>query len=713
MLKKKTDKTKAPHTSISDEFYSDIDLPGTLYAAVIRSPSDSGLFAGLETPVLPEGYGIFTAEDIPGEKKVKIMNTQIPVFSDARIQYFGEPVGIITGPDERILSKLKKQVHVIIHDADEGKVEAKLLKEKEIKTGIALKNLKAFDELFSRADKSVSGSWNSSLQMPSYSEPEGVFCHINNGILSVCTPTKWIKNLRNTLASVLNFSSEKISITKTVTQQYTKNGSWKNAIISAQAALAAFKTGKPIKLCFSEEEQRKFIDQGLPIEISYKTAIDKEGRISAMDIAIKINASAQCIFIDEMIDMLMIASCGVYNIKNLRIKAKVYDSKLPPSPQNINDTAAQAFFALENQMNNIAAVMDIQPHELRTKNMCPVGKKSFMPFKLALPETEKILESVINVSDFKRKFVTYRIDCEERIKSPEFQRFALRGIGLASAFNGSGSFAIGGFSNDYKIDVTLESDSTLTIHALPPSQTVTEIWKKTAAEILGLDVSNIRIDSIFENDREPSLPENVYSNLSEITQLLKKCCTAIQSKRFRNPLPISVSRSASSSQKKQWYPETLTGQPFTGSAFASTAVELELDPCTFQCKLKGIWITIDAGEILVTEAAQNNVYLEIDRVLCMLFENEKLDCPKISVNFIDSQDDPKQVQGLVLNTLPAAFMSALSQAMAQQINVLPIATNYLSLKENFKIRENFEKDENAHKNNKTEQKIPETAEGKQ
>ncbi len=47
-------------------FYSDFSKEGMLYAALIRSPANTGIVKDIKIPDMPEGYSLFTAQDIPG-----------------------------------------------------------------------------------------------------------------------------------------------------------------------------------------------------------------------------------------------------------------------------------------------------------------------------------------------------------------------------------------------------------------------------------------------------------------------------------------------------------------------------------------------------------------------------------------------------------------------------------------------------------------------
>ena len=670
MPSQKTVKSKKTRTILSDEFYSDIEVADMIHAVLIRSPRNSGLVAGIKLPDLGEEYKFFSATDLPGSKTVKVNNTEIPVFCGKRIQYLGEPVGILTGPDEYVLNKLKNKVHVILHDSDEEQMPETPSITKTV-SNFQIRQ-EEFEQIFNK-ELTISSTWKSKIRIPSFSEPEGALCQIKNSTARISTPTRWFSNLRNAVASTLNFTPDSIAITKTKIQPYSKNGLWRNSIICAQTALAALKTGRPVKLCFSQDEHRKFINSAFPLEISYRTAINSSGKILAMDIKIEADIGAFDPFANEILDRLMIASCGIYNFENFRIQAVAKTSRNPPSVQSIDFIVAQASFALESQMNRISEVTGIMPFELRSANICSTMKNSSMPFFIPIENDVEKHEALTRVCDIKRKFTTYRLDSiERRKKSNMLEQFPLRGIGMASSASCYEYYGSPIQFETPKIEVSMESENSLVIKSMPPSAAILAIWKEKAASILGIKQSEIKVSSNFENNDEPLMPENFYTNISIMTELLKKCCIAIQRKAKKGIFPVTVKKAVPKNVKAQWNAQRLAGIPFGSASFATAAVELELDPCTLRCKLRGIWMVIDAGQLLMENEAKNRIYLEINRALGVFFERQELDCSKISVVFISSQSSPKPIQGLVLNTLPAAFLSALSQAISETITSLPV-----------------------------------------
>ena len=321
-------------------------------------------------------------------------------------------------------------------------------------------------------------------------------------------------------------------------------------------------------------------------------------------------------------------------------------------------------------MQKICHVTGFLPDEIRMKNF---ERKFSMPFSFSNEKVREGFAAIVRQTDLNRKFISYRLESLDRkVDFENIENFPLRGIGLACGFNGIGYYGSNIYASNQKMEATLESDGTLVIHAPAPSSWTLEVWKNTAAQILELDPKQIKLDSNFDIHDELSVPENVYSNISVMTYLLKKCCLDIQSKRFKKPLPISSVKGFTAPQKRVWNKEKFSGVPFFTSSFGTLIMDLELNPYTYKIYIKKINAIISAGKIGIPKVAENSVKLSIEHALSEIVEDEALKCDKISVLFVQSENDPKQIDGLISRILPAAFSSALSQAIGHEINTIPV-----------------------------------------
>ena len=134
----------------------------------------------------------------------------------------------------------------------------------------------------------------------------------------------------------------------------------------------------------------------------------------------------------------------------------------------------------------------------------------------------------------------------------------------------------------------------------------------------------------------------------------------------------------------RWEEGSVRGSPFDTAAWAAAAVEIELDPWTLEARPIGVWLCIDGGEILQPERAASAMRIAASDALgaCM---RERVDptegpgrredyfryglvplheLPPIAVAFVGPprRSTIKGIGELPFNTIPAAYLSALSQA---------------------------------------------------
>ena len=232
------------------------------------------------------------------------------------------------------------------------------------------------------------------------------------------------------------------------------------------------------------------------------------------------------------------------------------------------------------------------------------------------------------------------------------------------------------------------------------SSVIQNIWKETASEVLQIEKENIKIVSEFEIEDFPTSPENYYSSVGILNELIKKCCNEIQKKRFHQPLPIAAKKSVLASKKK-WNNESFSGNPFTATAFATTIVEVQLDSYTYTETIKNIWMVIDCGDLFDEVAAKKSIMLQMQQELTTLVKGTTINCHNIHIEFVKTKNKTSQIGELVHNTLPAAFAAALSMALQTQLSELPctekLIYNLIQQRTQKEEEKNIEKTENLEK----------------
>ena len=721
MAAKKNDAKKNLRSLEASGFYSDFEKEGILYAALIRSPGPSGNVKSITIPDLPEGYFMLSSKDLPGAKTITANKTVTKIFGYGNVSYRGQPLGIVFGPDEETVYKLLDKTNITfdvenlesaLHNLMNQQEETANFKEfleqinempsldavidkshieenpnvevanREIKYGLyeTLSVAQADAKLFENAEFTSTDTWKEKLLTPKWQETEGAYAYTEGDKIHVYAPTRWTSFTQKSVAQVLNINEEQVFIHKTKSAGIYPSGLARTTQLAVQIAAASWLTKKPVKLVLSQFEQENYMVPGVTTEITYRTALDKDGRFKALKIIIDIDIGCSNPFAQEITDRIAIAAASYYKPENLYISAKAHTSKNPPTSISMQIIESQAFFAIENEIQKISNQSKIFPDELRLLNAQESSKsKKTFPFDIPIGDLDSVLQTALRESDFNRKYASFHMEAIDRAEkdSKPFFALPLRGIGVATAYIPSGYYGQTSFTNDSKLEVTLNADEKLVIHTIKPSEVIQDIWKSTAAEILQIPKQNIQINSEFPYDQIPERPEDSYSSISIMNELVKKCCTDIQKKRFHQPLPITAKRGGQTATRSKWNKDTFSGTPFYTTSFIATVVEVELDTYTYSEKIKGIWVTMDCGELFDEAAARRTLKLEIQQELNMLVKGKTVPCDAINISFIQSSNRSGQVGGLIHNSLPAAFSSALSLALTTQLTELPCTEDLL------------------------------------
>ncbi|MBQ4377856.1 MAG: xanthine dehydrogenase family protein [Treponema sp.] len=714
----------------SDDFYSDMSSEGMLSAVLITSPFAYGTISSVEfspKTKVPQGYFLFTAKNLGKNERISILGTEVPLLCTGEIAYKGEAVALLVGENREILEELKSSVEINLEKTSLEENESKFSKAVNslavsMKDGMPLTQsiadlrhtLQNFskpheiiakrkyttgnpEEFFNSSKEEqnseqkeenpeytiIDGCWKNEITCHTNRETEGAFCYVKGGNLHVFTASQWISELRRILSEVTGFPKEKIIITRTKISVKTTNSLWQNAVFASLTAFASIQTGKPVKLSLSRNAHENLLEAPPEIKISHRTAVDKNGIFSAMDISIEFDAGSANPFASEILDRLSIAATGIYNCKNVRVSAKAIKTHNPPSSLYLSMIDSASFFAVENQVQKIAEVTGFSPIDLRLMNKAGGLQKSTLPFTYSFGRSNDAVNAVAIRSDFKRKYTVFRLMEQNRYEGTLNSSYAppFRGIAIACAFDGSGYQGTAFEKSGISMQISVNEEKKIIVNAYPPSLSIREIWTKIILENLDVEKRSI----IFTNETTEengktndriTCPDTLIGTVSIKTILLKKCVDALKRKKI-DGTPFTVKKSLSTSRKTAWSQEEFKGSPYYNTAFGACSLELELDSTTFREKIKKICVIIDGGKILHPKAAENAVHRSVQRCLSTLVNGDSLfsPAPQISVQFTQSEEEPKQIGHLVFSMLPAAYTSALSQALAVTVSSLPLSTN--------------------------------------
>ncbi len=535
-----------------------------------------------------------------------------------------------------------------------------------------------YENNFEKADIHVENTFTPQLHIRAVSEPEGAYVEYEDGEVSIYTPTLWASHLRKNAASILNIPEENIRIKRTIVPHSDDNSLWYNTILTCLAAAVSFLTQKTVLLVASQE-MTDYMDKPVSVSIHHKTGVQKDGRIVASILDVTVDAGAFCPFAEQISDSLAVTAAGAYTPDSLFVSVKVKQTNSFPAITGTRNIDKLAFFAVESQMQDIARATGLNPIELRLLNTeeRPEQTEGTEEYPISLDRTKisELFDKVQRMSDFNRKYASYSQN-PFTVKS-SISTFPSRGMGFATAFDGKGYYGSQMGFLKHTLEVTMEKDSSLTIKSPTPVASILPVWKQYASDMLNITSDQVHFEEDEDKNDTSELPETITGSVYIMTQLLKKCCQGIQKLRFRQPLPITVKKKLTKPKNQVWNQEKFCGTPYYSLSWGAAAAEVEIDPLLYKPRLRGIWISVNAGTILNKKQTEISIRKDINDVLRHLMDGMTLSPEKMYINFIESQEEPKQLGCIIHSILPVAITNAIAHATKNTVHTVPIPIDYI------------------------------------
>jgi CO/xanthine dehydrogenase Mo-binding subunit len=368
----------------TEKFIADYSMPNMLYVAVIRSPLPCGEVRGsnrrhLET--LPGVVATVFAEDIPGENCVPIVRRDMPALAAGKTKYAGEPVGLIGAETaeaaRRALAEAKLNIHPLpavtdpekARDADAPKVygEDNVFSHLVIRRG-------DIEKAFAEAAAVVEGFYRTPYQEHAYLEPQGMLAiPEGDGSMTVMGSMQCPFYVQSAVATVLGLPLAKVRIIQTATGGAFGGKEDVPSLVATQAALIAWKTGRPARLIYSREEDILSMSKRHPAVIHYRSAVDSEGHLLAVEADYILDAGAYATLSPVVLWRSIVHSVGPYRCPNVRVDARAVATNRVPCGAFRGFGSPQILFAVECQMDQLAAKLRMEAAEIRRRNLLTLG----------------------------------------------------------------------------------------------------------------------------------------------------------------------------------------------------------------------------------------------------------------------------------------------------------------------------------------------------
>jgi CO/xanthine dehydrogenase Mo-binding subunit len=375
-------------------YSADITLPGMLYGKVLRSPYAHARVLRLDVSkarALTGVMAVITAADASGDElvKEKAVFAGQPVAAVAAINpdVAEEALGLIVVDYEEltpvvdVLEAIKPDAPLIHPNLYTEDQTGKCTTPSNISWHIEFKRGDV-EAGFREADVVLENTFRTQTVNHGYLEPRAAVASIDlKGKITVWTGSQGIFSAR---AQIASFLKSPLSRIKVVPVEVGGGFGGKGVLLIAPlCALLSQKTGQPVKMVMTREEDLRASRVAPSSAITLRMGATKEGRITA--------ASATVVYDDGAFPQRMpsaqggsISGLGPYNIPNLKVDGyDVVTNKLPSTAYRA-PASPQAAFAVESQLDLLAKALEMDPLKFRIKNA--VEKGDLMPNGVPFPK---------------------------------------------------------------------------------------------------------------------------------------------------------------------------------------------------------------------------------------------------------------------------------------------------------------------------------------
>jgi len=483
------------------KYADDLYFENMLFTKVLRSeyPHAKILDIDISEALKVEGvFTVLTADDVPGRNGFGLIVPDQPVFADKKVRYIGDVIAAAYAENERIAEKAISKIKVkyeplpIINTPQEAiKKDAILIHDNEEKSNIFTRmesgrgNVK---EGFDNADIILEGDYKTQFIEHAYLEPEAaVAVFEEDGRISIYVGSQGPEDDIRQIASSLNMPSEKIHIAHMPVGGAF--GGKEDITVQIIAALGALKTKRPVKFVFTRGESIKSSTKRNAQYLHYKTGIKKDGKITSVQADILAHAGAYASVEEAVILRSVSFGAGPYTIPNVNIRARAAYTNGNPTGAMRGFGNPTVTFASEMQLNRLAEKINMDPFEIRLKNI--------LEEELPTITGERIKSSV----GAKACLVAVR-EALKKTKIPEPAHGWKIGVGIASSYKNVGlGLGINDSAGAYG-EVVDNGNLLLKIGSIDVGQGSDTTMAQIASEVLGWPYSKIIVKS-GDSDRDP------------------------------------------------------------------------------------------------------------------------------------------------------------------------------------------------------------------
>lgn len=731
-------------------YCDDLAPKDCLIVKLLRSPHAYAKIKSIDTSIakrIPGIEAIYTYEDVP-TSRFTLAGQSYPEPSpyDRRIlenvvRYVGDEVAIVAGANEDCVERALKAIKVdyevleplldfeksidntiVIHEEEDYKCLCEIgndVKRNIVSSGESV--VGDVDAVLKECDVVLERDYHTKANAQAMMEAMRSYCYIDTyGRLNCVSSTQIPFHVRRILSNALEIPKSKINVIKP--RIGGGFGAKQTACCEIFTAFVTWKLQKPSKIVYTREETFAASNSRHEMKMHVRIGATKDGTIEAIDLYTLSNQGAYGEHGPTTIGLAGHKSLPLYNhVKASRFTYDVVYTNTMRAGAYRGYGATQGQFAVESIINELADELNMDPCEIRFKNMTRENEvlSQYYNEELNACALDRCLEKAMEMIDYKNK--PLRRDMGDFV----------RGLGVSLSMQGSGISGLDVGS----VEIKLQDDGfyTLSIGATDMGTGCDTILAQMVAECMDCDVDQV-VTSSLDTDHAPYDTGSYASSTTYVTGMaVVKACEKLRNSILEaaagffnvdkediefDGKKINTLDHVHEMSLAEFADTCFNGgiakaliasdshmSPTSPPPFMVGIAEVDVDKLTGEIKVHDYVSVVDCGTVinpnLARVQAEGGIVQGIGMALSedITYSNEgkmrnrnflqyklptRVDVPSVRVEFESSYEDngpfgAKSIGEVVINTPTSAIASAIKHATGVQVRTLPITAEKVLL----------------------------------
>ena len=731
-------------------YCDDLAPKDCLIVKLLRSPHAYAKIRSIDTSIakrIPGIEAVYTYEDVP-TSRFTLAGQSYPEPSpyDRRIlenvvRYVGDEVAIVAGANEDCVDRALKAIKVdyevleplldfeksidnaiVVHEEDDYKCLCEI--GNDVKRNIVSSGESVVGDVYAvlkECDVVLERDYHTKANAQAMMETMRSYCYIDTyGRLNCVSSTQIPFHVRRILSNALEIPKSKINVIKP--RIGGGFGAKQTACCEIFTAFVTWKLKKPSKIVYTREETFAATNSRHEMKMHVRIGAKKDGTIEAIDLYTLSNQGAYGEHGPTTIGLAGHKSLPLYNhVKASRFTYDVVYTNTMRAGAYRGYGATQGQFAVESIINELADELNMDPCEIRFKNMTRENEvlSQYYNEELNACALDRCLEKAMEMIDYKNK--PLRRDMGDFV----------RGLGVSLSMQGSGISGLDVGS----VEIKLQDDGfyILSIGATDMGTGCDTILAQMVAECMDCDVDQV-VTSSLDTDHAPYDTGSYASSTTYVTGMaVVKACEKLRNSILEAAAGFfNVDKENIEFDGKKVYSLDHTHEmsladfadtcfnggiakaliasdshmsPTSPPPFMVGIAEVDVDKLTGEIKVHDYVSVVDCGTVinpnLARVQAEGGIVQGIGMALSedITYSDEgkmrnrnflqyklptRVDVPSVRVEFESSYEDngpfgAKSIGEVVINTPTSAIASAIKHATGVQVRTLPITAEKVLL----------------------------------